>query len=135
MMAHWIALHSIACPAGFFKVHGIASECDCQRSRETSWLAVVSVLLALALLLSSLFLLGLAVNIVLGCVAGRVFHVAHDLLCFAFDLLRGAFHLGVGITRPLADLAFRTSCRIVDRAFYLILIHDSTSVDFLLRFI
>jgi hypothetical protein len=106
-------------------------------AEEAKWLAVVSVLLALtlALLLSSFFLLVLAVNIILGCIAGHVFHVAHNLLRFALELLRGTFNLSVGISRPLADLTFRTSCRIVDCAFYLILIHDSTSVDFLLRFI
>jgi hypothetical protein len=116
-------------------MHQIASESfDCRRPMDVGRSAVVRVL-ALPFLLSSLFLLVLAVNIILGYIAGRVLHVAHNLLRFAFDLLRGSFHLSVGVAGPLANLAFRTSCRIVDCAFYTILIHDSTSVDFFLRFI
>ena len=38
---------------------------------------------------------------------------APRLLGFTLDLLRGAFHLGIGIARPLAHLAFRSSCRVV----------------------
>jgi hypothetical protein len=85
--------------------------------------------LALTFLFSALFLLVLAVDVRTG-VAGRVLYLAHDLLRFALDLLSGAFNLGFGVARPLADLALRTSCGIVDCTFYAVLIHDSTSVVF-----
>jgi hypothetical protein len=85
--------------------------------------------LTLSFLLSSLLLFVLTVDI-RGYVPGCVLHVADDLLRFAFDLLRGSFHLSIRVTGPLANLAFRSSCCIVDCAFYPIFIHDSTSVGF-----
>src|ERR1700685_3307746 len=92
---------------------------------------VLTILLALALtfLFSALLLLVLAVDVRTS-VAGRVLHLAHHLLRFALDLLSCAFDLGIGVARPLADLALRTSCGIVDCTFYAVLIHDSTSVVF-----
>jgi len=92
---------------------------------------VLAILLALtrAFLFSALLLLVLTVNIRTG-VAGRVLHLAYDLLRFALDLLSGAFDLGIRVAGPLADLALRTSCSIVDCTFYAVLIHDSTSVVF-----
>jgi hypothetical protein len=97
-------------------------------------LAMVRVLalafaLTLAFLLTSLLLFLFAVDL-RDCVADHVLGVADDLLGFALDLLRDSFHLGIGVTGPLANLAFRSACRIVDCAFYPILIHDSTSVGF-----
>jgi hypothetical protein len=63
-------------------------------------------------------------------ITSRVLDLAHDLLRFALDLLRGAFHLKVSVIGPLANLAFCPSCSIVDCTFYAVLIHDSTSVVF-----
>jgi hypothetical protein len=135
-----IALHPFACPRGFrFQVDG-SSRIDspvtalATGNRWSSVLAMVRMLalafaLMLTFLLSSLLLFVLAVD-VRGNIAGRVLHVADDLLGFALDLLRGSFHLGIGVTGPLANLAFRPACCIVDCAFYPILIHDSTSVGF-----
>jgi len=97
------------------------------------YLAVVCVLFALtlALLLSSLLLLVLAVNgvAILRSVVNGFLHVAYSFLCFTLDLLRGAFDLSVGVSGPFANLALDAACRVVDCSFYLILIHDSTSVD------
>jgi hypothetical protein len=92
---------------------------------------VLALLLALTLtfLFSALLLLVLTVDI-RTCIASRVFDCAHDLLRFALELLRCAFHLSVRVTRPLADLALGTPCSVVDCTFYAILIHDSTSVGF-----
>jgi hypothetical protein len=85
--------------------------------------------LALTLLLHVSIRFGFAIQVRSGITSG-VLHLAHNLLSFALDLLSGAFHLSVRVTGPLADLALRPSCSIVDCTFYAILIHDSTSVDF-----
>src|SRR5579863_6457623 len=70
---------------------------------------------------------GLRVVVLFG-VAGRVLHLAHEFLRLAFDLLRGALGLGVGVPRPFSDLTLHSSCRIVHCALYAILVHHSTSV-------
>jgi hypothetical protein len=68
--------------------------------------------LAIAFSLTLAFLI--CFGVFRGSVAGGVFHRAHDLLRFALDLLSGAFYLCVGVAGPLADLALRASCSIVD---------------------
>src|SRR5215472_12651387 len=55
-------------------------------------------------------------------------NVACGFLRLALDLLGSAFHLGFGISGPLADLAFDAACSVIEAAFDLVLIHMSTSV-------
>src|ERR1035438_2495938 len=56
-----------------------------------------------------------------------ILHIAHDLFGFTFDLLRGAFDLSLGVSRPLANLALSAASSIVNCALYTVLIHFSTS--------
>jgi hypothetical protein len=83
---------------------------------------VLALALAFTLLLSSLLLFALAINMRRPFADG-IFHITHELLRFAFDLLRGAFNLFIAVAGPFADLAFRTTRSIVHRTFNLILIH------------
>src|SRR6516162_5663672 len=55
-------------------------------------------------------------------------NVACGFLRLALDLLGSAFHLGFGVSGPLADLAFDAACSVIEAAFDLVLIHMSTSV-------
>ena len=57
-------------------------------------------------------------------IAGRVFDIAHSLLRFAFQLLRGSLNLSIGIARPFSNLAFCAARGIVYCAFYYVFIHD-----------
>jgi hypothetical protein len=59
-----------------------------------------------------------------GSIMRRVFHVAPCLLCLALYLLRGTFYLSFLIAGPLARLALRSSCRVIQCAFHMICIHN-----------
>jgi hypothetical protein len=61
-------------------------------------------------------------------VADCVANTAHSLFNLALYLLGSAVGLSLGIAGPLADLAFGAACCVVDRAFYVVAIHISTSV-------
>jgi hypothetical protein len=84
---------------------------------------------ALAMLGFSLFLcLARSGEVVFGITRG-ILHLAHGILNFALQLLSTAFDLGPGVACQSSDMALGASHHFVDRSFYSVLIHHSTSVD------
>ncbi len=63
-----------------------------------------------------------------GIVSG-FFYVANGLLDLALDLLCGAIYLSTCVAGPLTNLPLRATGCIVNRTFYLVFVHRSTSVD------
>jgi hypothetical protein len=56
-------------------------------------------------------------------IPGSVLNFAPGLLGFSFDLLRGTFDLGIGVACPFSYLTPGASGRVINSAFYLVLIH------------